>query len=373
MMAARRTKRSRDRMPDRGITVLFFAISLTGILGVAGLVLGGSVGYTAARNAQTAADAAALAGASALQEHKTNWVSDAGGVSAEQFVAEIESVVEDNGAELVACDLVKPRYAITLAETEVLPACDELAELSQEDFEDAVGVRVRVRDERGVPFSAFVGSDTITGGAEAAATAQPVGQMRTPFLVCGTLGVGEPPLELDSTKTPPKWEVNVDAVGEQYVLWGNPVADDGRSCGHDPDSWRGLADAEFEGAVGGWWKTSTGNKTGQLSRRTNGVGTCDLSGANLTNAPELMGCIIPVPLCVEASGQSASLELRCVAIAAFEITHVKGSTSSESTVCDPGGSTNVVCGKLLDTTIASHGRGVADRPDDQVAVIKLVE
>lgn len=73
MTTPRRRPRTRRR-GDRGVTVLFFAIALTGMLAVAGLVLGGSIGYTAVRNAQTAADAAALGGSGALQKHKQNWV-----------------------------------------------------------------------------------------------------------------------------------------------------------------------------------------------------------------------------------------------------------------------------------------------------------
>ena len=73
-------RRIRCRRSDRGITVVFFALALTGILAVSALVLGGSVGYEAARNAQTAADAAALAGATRpLQNHKTGLAGDAGG------------------------------------------------------------------------------------------------------------------------------------------------------------------------------------------------------------------------------------------------------------------------------------------------------
>lgn len=362
---------------ERGITVVFFGIALTAMLAAGGLVLGGSVGYTAVRNAQTAADAAAVGGAAALREHKSNWVPEEGGVSAEQVVAEISSIAKDNGTEVVACDLVNARYAITNAEADVIDACDQLEFLSQEDFEEAAGVRVSVRDERDVPFAAFVDSDTITGSAVAAATAQPLGSLRAPFLLCTTFDesvVGTSPLTIDTSGESPKYTVNRDAIGEEYVLWGNPVKDDGRDCGMGASSWRGLADTAFAGTLGGWWETLTGNKTGQISARTNGVGDCDLSSNNLNSAPELIGCSIPVPLCVEGRGDSAAgFQLRCVALVMFEITHVKGSSTTSSTQCDPGGAENVVCGKLLEPEVASHGRGVASNPDDQIAVIKLVQ
>lgn len=361
---------------ERGITVVFFAIALTGLLAVSALVLGGSIGYTAARNAQTAADAAALGGASALRLHKSNWVEASGGISAAGVLTEIQSIVADNGAVLVSCDLVEPAYAITNSEDDVGLPCDKLELLSQEAFEEVAGIRVRVEDERDVPFAAFVDSDTITASASAASTIQPVGQMHAPFLLCSTFddSAGVQPLTVDTTVTPNEYSINRDAYGEHFVLWGNPIADDGRDCGMEASSWRGLADASFSGAVGGWWETETGNTTGQLSARTNGVGTCDLEGVNLTNAPELIGCTIPVPLCVEGRGDSSNgWEMRCVALVMFEISHAKGSTTTSSTLCDPGGAQNVVCGKLIEAEVASHGRGIAGKPDDQIVVIKLVQ
>lgn len=368
-------RHSRTHRSERGITVVFFAIALTGLLAVGALVLGGSIGYTAARNAQTAADAAALAGSTALREHKSNWVAG-GGMSAADVVAEVEAIVADNGAVLRVCDLVNSSYAVTQDEADVIDACDQLEFLSQEEFAEVAGLRVEVTDQRDVPLAAFVERDTITASASAAATAQPVGQMHAPFLLCATFdeALGVRPLIVDVSVSPHEYDIDPDAIGDQYVLWGTPVKDGGRDCGMTASSWRGLAQASFSGSLGGWWKTHTGNKTGQLSARSNGVGTCDLTGNNLNNAPELIGCTVPVPLCVEGRGDSASgWEMRCVAVVLFEISHVKGSSTTSSTLCDPGGAQNVVCGKLLGAAVASHGRGVADRPDGQVVVIKLVQ
>jgi Flp pilus assembly protein TadG len=118
---ARRFRRRRGG--DRGIAVVFFAISLTAMLAVGALVLGGSVGYTATRNAQTAADSAALAGATALNKHKQNWTQ----TSADDLVAKIRSVVEANGAEVEACVLVTGAYGVDNDEAAVVPgACDGL-------------------------------------------------------------------------------------------------------------------------------------------------------------------------------------------------------------------------------------------------------
>lgn len=370
---------TRTHRSERGITVILFAIALTGLLAVGALVLGGSIGYTAARNAQTAADAAALAGSTALREHKANWVAADGGMSADDVLAEVESIVADNGAELQSCDLVNASYAVTQDEADVIDACDQLEFLTQEEFKDVAGVRVAVTDQRDVPFAAFVDQDTITASASAAATAQPVGRMQAPFLLCSTFdsALGVQPLVVDNTVTPPEYEVDPEAIGDQYVLWGTAVKDGGRDCGMSASAWRGLAATSFSGSVGGWWKTDTGNKTGQLSSRTNGVGDCEFTDdtRNLNGTAQgLIGCTVPVPLCVEGRGDNAAgWEMRCEAVVLFEITHVKGSSTTSSTLCDPGGAQNIVCGKLLGAAVASHGRGVADRPDGQVVVIKLVQ
>lgn len=372
-----------DHRSDRGVTVLFFAFALVAMLTVSALVLGGSIGYTAVRNAQTAADAGALAGASALQTHKSNWLTNRGGVSADDLAEEVETVVEDNGAELVGCDLVNANYAISNADADVIATgCGGLDILSQESFVQVAGVRVEVRDTREVPFAAFVDDADISGSARAAATVQPMRALRAPFLLCGMAdwedpNMGEPPIEAVPDTSPTEYRVNRAAINTHYVLWGNAVKEHGRDCRGDvgPAKWRGLGNTSFVGNIGGWWRTANGNKTGQLESRTNGVGTCNFNEANLQNdASALVGCTVPVPICPESNATNSDFQLRCTTIALFEISHAKGSTTTDKSLCAPDApNDNVICGKLLDTAVATHGRGVAQVFDNQVVVIKLVQ
>jgi hypothetical protein len=370
---------------DRGITVVFFAIGLTAMLTVGALVLGGSVGYTAARNAQTAADAAALAGTGLLQEHKQDWVTTPGSAVA----SGVRSVVEDNGAALVACDLVDAQYAITEAEDDVIAPCDRLEFLDQDDFADVAGVRVSVADTRDVPFNAFVDQDTITGGAVAAATIQAVTSGRAPFMVCASPdATGHPArIVVEDQTDPTGYRVNEAAIGKLYVLWGNQIKYGGRSCGNPSSDWRGLVKFGATFAVpsasatsdSDWWQSESGNSGGNLPGTLAGGSSCELEGQKIDALASQVGCLIAVPLCPKSNGSTSDFRLYCVKIGAFQITHV-GSVFSESTTDTeydtPCGTVtdNIICGRFIGTATAVGGQGVAERPDPySISVIKLVQ
>lgn len=387
-------ERSRfGRRGDRGVTVVFFAIALTAMLAVAGLVLGGSIGYTAVRNAQTAADAAALAGTGALQKHKQNWVD----TPADEVAAEVLDVVEENGATLApgGCDLVGADYALTGAEAAVIAACDQLEFLSEQDFEAVAGVRVSVSDTRDVPFAAFVDRDTITGGATAAATIQPVVRGRAPFMVCTSPdAVGHPaqallPVTDPATGDVTDHEINQAAVGKHFVLWGNQIKEhgSGRDCGNPASDWRGLVqfDSSFalpspsvSTAAEPWWGTESGNKNGNLPQTLAGSRACKLDGESVDSLE--LGCRIAIPLCPTGNGSTSDFRLYCVKLGAFKISYIGETFSEDNTPIEEAGNpcgvvtSNIICGEFLGGATAVGGRGVAETPDPHgVAVIKLVE
>lgn len=388
-MSPRRDARTRPRTAtgERGITVVFFAIALTGLLAVSALVLGGSVGYEAARNAQTAADAAALAGASAIQNHKQDWII----TPVDEVLAEVESVVADNGAALRSCDLVDAEYALSESESDVVAACDQLAFLADDDFQRVAGVRVSVTDTRDVAFAAFVADDEVTSSATAAATIQPVSRGWAPFMVCTSPdAVGHPAQAmLQDPGAPNGYSINSAAIGKHYVLWGNQMKNLGRDCGNGSSSWRGLVQLPADGyalpsseAAPGddsdWWEADTGNKTGQLSQRMAGGNACSFEAGDSVDDIEL-GCEIAVPLCPRGNGDTGTnFRLYCVMMGVFEITHV-GSVTLDDT--DPPEETpcgsepnNIVCGRFVGAATAAGGRGVAEAPDRHgFAVIKLVQ
>lgn len=370
---------------DRGITVVFFAIGLTAMLTVGALVLGGSVGYTAARNAQTAADAAALAGTAALQEHKQDWVR----TPATAVLEQVRAVVDDNGGDLVRCDLVGANYAISSAEVDVIGPCAELGSLDEEPFRNVAGVRVQVSDTRPVAFSAFVDRDTITGGATAAATIQSVTSGRAPFMVCASPDAKGHPAQalLPDATDATGYSVNPAAVGKLYVLWGNHVKYEGRSCGNPSSDWRGLVKFNLTFNLpstsltsdADWWQTESGNTSGNLPDSLAGGNSCRLKGQSISSLKDQIGCEIAIPLCPSSNKSSSDFRLYCVKIGAFKISHV-GGTVNDSTAVSPDPTpcgtetSNIICGEFLGAATAVGGRGIAQRPDPNgIAVIKLVQ
>lgn len=373
------------RSDERGMTVVFFAIGVTAMLTMAALVLGGSVGYTAARNAQTAADSAALAGTQLIQSHKQDWVT----TPASAIAIEVQSVVEDNGASLVACDLVAAEYAITESEDDVIAMCDRLDLLEPEDFAAVAGVRVTVTDTRDVPFDAFVDQETITGGATAAATIQAVTSGKAPFMVCASpLATGHPAqILVPDGADPTGYRVNDAALDKVFVLWGNQIKYGGRSCGNPSSDWRGLVkfgetfpvpSSSVTSDVN-WWQSESGNTGGNLPGSLAGGSSCELEGQKVDALKDQIGCLIAIPLCPKSNTSSSDFRLYCVKIGAFEITHV-GSVFTESSTASeyptPCGvvSENIICGRFTGAATAVGGQGIAQQPDPYtVSVIKLVQ
>lgn len=370
---------------DRGMTVVLFALGLTAMLAVGALVLGGSVGYTAARNAQTAADAAALAGTGLLQDHKQDWVT----TPASEIASEVEAVVEANGAALRACDLVDADYAITEAESDVIAPCEDLELLEEDAFADVAGIRVSVGDTRDVPFSAFVEQDTITGGAVAAATIQAVTSGKAPFMVCTSpLATGHPAqILVEDAGQPTGYRVNDAAIDKLFVLWGNQIKYGGRSCGNPSSDWRGLVkfgqtysvpSASIASDVD-WWQTESGNTAGNLPGTLAGGTSCELSGQKIDALESQIGCLMAIPLCPKGNASTSDFRLYCVKIGAFEITHV-GTVFNDSTSATaydtPCGTVteNIICGRFVGAATAVGGQGVAQRPDPySISVVKLVQ
>ncbi|WP_436795574.1 pilus assembly protein TadG-related protein [Actinospongicola halichondriae] len=359
-----------NRKSDRGATAVVFAIAVSAMLAVAALVLGGSRGYSAVREAQNASDAAALAATSVLRNVQQ------GDAPSSRVLATAVSVAEANGATSgsVECDVVTATYALTHAESEVVGGCDG----SNEFAVDAAGVRVRTTETKDVPFSAFVDQETIRAGAVAAATIQPVLEGRAPFMVCTSPDATGHPAQalLPDASDPTGYSVNPAAIGLSYVLHGNAMKDGGRQCGGGSASWRGFV--SFSGSFpipspdpndeSDWWEVKTGNANGHLSRVLTGDDACE------GNVDDIIGCRLALPLCPKSNGGTGvGLKLYCVKLGAFVITY--NQHSSGTPPCNDGnGANGLVCGTFVGAANASSGQGGASTPDpDSVVVIKLVQ
>lgn len=368
---------------ERGVTVLFFAISITAMLAVAALVLGGSNGYGAARNAQTAADAASMAATTKLRQAivadaDPNLTPDYAAVA-----ATAQQVAVDNGADpaSVECHVVTPYYAAATTdaarEAEVIGTCDGVNELNAA----AGGIRVSVRETRDVPFGSFVKSDSITASARATSTVQALGGwFHSPFMVCtGGLHGVNPVRPVEPATTPPTWEVNPNAVGVEFLLWSHGNAFQSRNCGES--QWYGLVQDDGMFLIPSpsdpekWWKIEPGGEVGQIPDL---AGKVDCAAEEESQLGNLVGCQIPVPLCTETSpshsGQNA--RLNCVAIGTFLITYFgNGNADGACVTGEATGNKEVLCGRLLpDGGLATGGQGqLGPARPHELAVIKLVE
>ncbi len=373
-MSARRTRSHRDNRcrgrTDRGATVVIFAVCITGLLAVSSLVLGGSTGYSAVRNAQNAADASSLAATSTLRNVAL------GTAAAADVRATAESVAEDNGADdgTVQCDVVTALYAVSNSESEVIGPCDGTNEVAA----NASGVRVRVGDTRDVPLGAFVDRETITGEAVAAATVQPVrGGFRAPFMLCAEdraeAGHGVKLLLDDPTLDPP-YRINPDAFGIDFLLWSNGNGFGARECGQN--QWRGLANSNRAYRIpsdptddDGWWEVSPGSQVGHIPRIIAGDDGCDWASEDDVDAAA--GCRLALPLCIANVGNGTNARFNCVRLATFQISYVGDGEAAGSCVSL---NKKVVCGELQPGGLAADGQGSLEPADpSELAVIKLVE
>lgn len=373
-----RTRSEKASTADRGITVVFFAIGLTALLTVGALVLGGSVGYSAARDAQTAADAAALAGASMLQNHKQDWIT----VEASDVSTEIKDVVESNGSALERCDLIFTSYALYGGDEHVSAPCDELAKLDKDDFENVAGVRVTVTQTRDVAFSSFVDQDQVSVRATAAATIQPVATGRAPFMVCA-LAEGHPKKVLiEDPEDETQYVVNPAAYGLEFVLWGNHIKYGGRDCGNGASQWRGLMKYDQFFDINGWWSVESGNSIGvdiTFEPMVVGDDVCELNEGDLFELEQQRPCLIALPLCVEGRSVGSTFEVRCVKMGLFELSRVGTIDGLVDTVVEYAtpcteAPKNIICGRLVEAEATAIGRGFAAPADGhELSVVKLVE
>ncbi len=356
---------------DRGMTAVFFAVIITGLLAVVSLVLGASTGYSSVRDGQNAADAAALAATSTLRD------VGLGRANASEVLSTAVSVAEDNGADggSVLCDVVTARYAISYDELQVIGPCNGTNELAS----DAAGVRVRLEDTGDVPFGGAIDQTAITARAVASATAQPLrGDFGAPFMLCA--GAGDHGVELllpNATVTPP-YTVNPAALGVEFLLWSNGNGFGDRNCGSS--QWHGLVNSDNSYQVPSnphdntnWWDIDPGSTTGHISPILAGSNNCgwaeniDLSKAN----PVEPGCRLPLPLCVSVAGSGTNARFNCVRMAVFELTYVGDGQGAGSCVSD---NKKVVCGVLLPGGIATGGQGTLETPDpSELVAINLVQ
>jgi hypothetical protein len=294
---------SRRDDADRGAILILMALSMSTLLVIAALVLDGGQGYAVRRQAQNAADAAAMAGSRALDRYRFPPVGTTPDVST--ISSEVTRVATDNGATSVTgCRLINFDQVGTASD---LGACTSSAAATQ-----AEGVRVSVAQTRTTYFGGFTGRTTMTANTTATATIQQLTSISAPFLICGNPAKGGYNLlNPDGTINPN----NAQNAGE-FVIHGSQVPD----CG---------AGSQFKGLITNndielnqWSDIGTqGNAVGQYTDATTDVTACPSAGP-YTNCDMLL----PIMQSGQGSGSNAS-----AFITAFAVFHVtEGGTGNSA-------------------------------------------
>ena len=363
------------RRDERGATLITFALSLVAICTVIALVIGGSLGYSAERDSQTASDAAALAATSKLRAYQL------GEAGAEEVAATAQLIAESNGADgadRVICEVVNADYAQTKSAADVIGPCEDPSAgdpyVHVRDA-DAAGVRLGTGETKDVPFGEVSELRTIAANTIAAATVQPLRSGNSPFLLCSSTG-GDDGHEVKVLEETAPYEVNEAAYDKWFMLWGEDMNNGDRQCGGESNSWRGwVANSDDVYQLPGWWEVDTGNANGHLvPRLVIDPDGCDVEeGADIS---EVDGCVIVVPLCSHSNNETGNnLELYCVRYGTFELSYHDNRTPGP-VPCARGvdNANKVLCGKFLRGGVATGGQGGTGQAGiNEVVVIKLVE
>lgn len=341
----------RSAQDDRGITTIFLAVSLVGLMGIVGVIIDGSNAYAQRRQMQNAADTSATAGTNALQQFRQ------GESTAERIRVEALAAAGANGAKTdtsFVCELVRLDSSGTEIGTVACPTTSAGTVPG-----DAFGVRITTQSDHLTSFIRVVGVEAFSARASAAALLRKGFPSVAPFMVCANAaGHPVPLLIITDPLTPEDATINPAAVGEEFVIYGNDVRDAGRDCGNPSSSFRGLVDldlAPFD--VPGWWEADQGNKGGDLL--PNLAGGCGMeTGTKIKDTP--VGCEFALPLCTNGNEKPGNaFEMYCVSMGRFRITANDSPQSIEA--------------EFLGGGIATGGPGGGVPTDEDFVVIKLSE
>jgi len=294
-----RQRRTDDRDGERGAFVVLMAVSILALLGLTGLVVDGGRAYADHRATQNAADAAALAGAGAL-----NSVLFAGaGQEAVVYNAVVASLAANNVNGSPDCRLVDQAGG----DLGDCPTANTGAGLPAA----VAGVSVRARDSQSGSFIKALGISGFSASASATAQIEALRAGSSPFMICGldaAHGGFDPPLLLASGSS---WVVNPAAVGQTYGIHGPQVPD----CGAGSNSFKGLTDGSTNVAVPGWWQSDTGVHAGPVRNEVVRSDACTTTDGfdNWT------GCTIVVPICVQGQGSGSGVQMYCVHFGVFSV------------------------------------------------------
>jgi Flp pilus assembly protein TadG len=325
---------------DEGAILIFLAMSITLLLIMAALVLDGGSAYVQRRQGQNAADAAAMAGARALDRYRFPPAGTTADITT--ISSQVTSVATTNGAtSVVSCRLFN---------FDQIGTSNDLGDCSSATAANsAEGVRVTLSSTRSTYFGGITGRTTTTATTSAAASIQELTSIAAPFLICGNPAKGGYNLlNPDGTLNPS----NAQNAGEM-TIHGSQVPD----CG---------AGSQFKGLISNddielnvWSSIGTqGNQVGQYTDVTADVTSCP-SGGPYDN------CDMLLPIMFSGQGSGSNASALVTAYAVFHVT-VGGTGNTAHTAHYVGTVTHANGGQGGNVDLGNANSGL-------IRIIKLVE
>jgi Flp pilus assembly protein TadG len=286
---------------------VLLAITLTVLLGMAGLGVDYGFSTVERRALQNAADAAAVSGAINLSQKAASTA----------IVEEVTTVANRNAqVSSVICQYVDANNA-------VIQACDQGATPTTS------GIRVVTTNTRNTYFMRVLGIPTATVSAEAVArisdwtrynpSTSPPTYTNTPyeagnalFIVCGydtVLTSGGTMNILQGTKPgSAPWNVNPAAVGREFYIHGSGSGQKPEDCGMKSSSFKGLNGTVGTVTLPAILRDENGVKAGPTRSAVNGQAGC---AANIsTNDAALNNCVMLLPIAVSSPSKGYLYSVR---------------------------------------------------------------
>lgn len=280
------------------MVLLFVAFAVLVLFAVAAIVVDLGQGVVTGRQLQNASDAAALAGARALDKVRLS----AGLVSASTVDATVQLIASRNGAQstLVTCTVIK-------WDQTPLGPCSNAANVNDPL---ADGVLVSAGALTPTVFARVRGTTQLRQDRTAAATVQPLVGQQAPLLVCVFLQPGQPDIFVATSPLgvlPVVYAINPAAIGHPYLAHA-PHVD---NCGLASSAWKGDAGPGVF-VLPGWLDIATGVKAGPIRSQIAGQPGC---------SPTMtIGCVLVLPICSGSNGLSGiSGRLLCERFGVFKL------------------------------------------------------
>src|SRR5579864_827103 len=299
----------RLRTDERGATLVFAALTLAGVLGVATLAVDGGRLFTARRQTQNAADAAALSGAQALFAYQYAAATGAGRDPTTIWSTVQSELSQNKASSAASCVLVSSTGGAAVDQNGNIETCSGAtdAELTQ-----AAGVQVGGALVQQGAFSGVIGVNQYSASSASTATVQPLASVGSPFIVCGAANLGWNFLNADNT-------INVTAAQQlQNIPLEWSQLGKGYDCNAPSSKFKGLA-SQNNGEVGpGQYESITnGNRySATVANQVAGEVPCP---PDINAMPISSPCDMIVPIAAGSNTDSSNPELLIVNFAIFQV------------------------------------------------------